>query len=151
MQVFFLKTPIFLFLRFQRIALDVSYCFQRKRSMFLMVVFLIKKRVVRMRIFKILEIQKDFLLRFGLISGQKNYFRRLTIYQNRQKMIISKECILIRIQLSADNILTSLGLNLAEYLRLFLQIWFSYINLGKVDITANLVMSYLSIRNWFLD
>ena len=32
-----------MFLRFQRIALDVSYGFGRNRSMFLIVVFLIKK------------------------------------------------------------------------------------------------------------
>ena len=35
-----------MFLRFQRIALDVSYGFGRNRSMFLIVVFLIKKRRV---------------------------------------------------------------------------------------------------------
>ena len=34
-----------MFLRFQRIALDVSYGFGRYRSMFLIVVFLIKKSV----------------------------------------------------------------------------------------------------------
>ena len=34
-----------MFLRFQRIALDVSYGFGRNRSMFLIVVFLIKKSV----------------------------------------------------------------------------------------------------------
>ena len=34
-----------MFLRLQRIALDVSYVFGRNRSMFLIVVFLIKKSV----------------------------------------------------------------------------------------------------------
>ena len=34
-----------MFLRFQRIALDVSYGFGRNRSMFLIVVFLIRKSV----------------------------------------------------------------------------------------------------------
>ena len=48
-----------MFLRFQRIALDVSYDFGRNRSMFLMVVFLIKKRVINdlrnMNEFKVLR------------------------------------------------------------------------------------------------
>ena len=35
-----------MFLRFQRIALDVSYVFGRNRSMFLIVVFLIKKACI---------------------------------------------------------------------------------------------------------
>ena len=39
----FWKTPLFMFLRFQRIALDVSYGFWPNRSMFLIVMFLIKK------------------------------------------------------------------------------------------------------------
>ena len=34
-----------MFIKFQRIALDVSYGFERNRSMFLIVVFLMKKRV----------------------------------------------------------------------------------------------------------
>ena len=48
-----------MFLRFQRIALDVSYDFGRNRSMFLIVVFLIKKRVINdlrnMNEFKVLR------------------------------------------------------------------------------------------------
>ena len=48
-----------MFLRFQSIALDVSYDFGRNRSMFLIVVFLIKKRVINdlrnMNEFKVLR------------------------------------------------------------------------------------------------
>ena len=42
-----------MFLRFQRIALDVSYGFGQNRSMFLIVVFPIKKACIRLTLFSL--------------------------------------------------------------------------------------------------